>query len=408
MKSILYITTTIPALSMTFVYREIEALIRAGYKIVTVSRSRPKESEISSEEWSLYERTFYLDRVHICTMLFAQCRLFFCKPRESLSLLTLIFREKEFKTFRDLPRTLYHLLQASYLYIQFKDRSISHVHAHILNAPTSIALFLSRYLGISFSFTMHGSQIYVDPLMLGTKLDLCKKAVTTSKFNRNFLLSKYGSRFMNKILVIHCGIDLEVYKSRRMKKANPPMILSVGRLVEVKGFPYLLEACSILSNKHLPFTCCIIGAGEEEHALKKMAKLLRIEHLVHFLGGQPQEKVRQILDKASIFVLASIVMDNGMREGIPVSLMEAMAMGLPVVSTNTVGIPELITHGKEGLLVLQKNPTELASAIGYLLINSEARKNFGNNARIKIRNEFNIEHIPKAFRHVFNNSSFSY
>jgi glycosyltransferase involved in cell wall biosynthesis len=271
----------------------------------------------------------------------------------------------------------------------------------MLNAPTSIALFLSRYLGIPFSFTMHGSNIHVDPLMLKTKLILCKKAVTISEFNKMFLLRKYGKEFSNKIKVIHCGIDVNVFKSENTKKTIPSVILAVGRLLEVKGFRYLLEGCSILKKKGLAFQCQIVGDGEEREPLSEMSKSLGINDAVTFLGSQQQQRVRELLDKAAIFALPSIVADDGMREGIPVALMEAMAMELPVVSTRTVGIPELINDGEEGILVEQKDPVRLASALELLLKRPDIREKMGQKGRWKVMHEFNISHVPGLFFSIF-------
>lgn len=401
MKRVLYIGM-IPALSMTFVYREVQALREAGYEIKTVSRGTPNRSQISDEALPFYKATLYLDQVSLVAKVYAQWKVLCSKPREWFSLIGLIMREKEYNSLRDVPRSLYHFLEAGYLYTKFDNDGISQIHAHILNAPTSIALFLSRYLGIPFSFTMHGSRIYVDPLMLRTKLILCKKAVTTSEFNRNFLLKKYGNQFADKIVVIHCGVDVNVFKPQSQPKAVPPIILAVGRLAEVKGLRYLLEACSILKRKGLAFQCQIVGDGEELGLLTKRQASLGIEGVVSFRGSQPQEIVRKLLQEASIFVLPSIVADDGVREGIPVALMEAMAIELPVLSTKTVGIPELIADKKHGLLVEQKNSIALASALEFLLRNPAVGQKMGRSGRTKIIRDFNIAHLPARFDPVFN------
>jgi glycosyltransferase involved in cell wall biosynthesis len=249
---------------------------------------------------------------------------------------------------------------------------------------------------------MHASNIWIDPLMLKTKLILCKKAVTISEYNKKFLLNKYGEQFANKIDVIHCGIDLEKVKPRSKKRGILPIILSVGQLVERKGFRYLLDACHILKDKGFDFQCCIAGDGEEMDLLTRMSVSLGINDVVTFLGAQPQEQIVKLMEDASIFVLASIITDWGGREGIPVVLMEAMAMELPVVSTKTVGIPELIENKREGLLVEQKNAVELASAIEHLLKNAELREEMGRQGRTKVMREFNIAHFPNQIYNIFN------
>jgi glycosyltransferase involved in cell wall biosynthesis len=387
---------------MTFVIREIEALTNAGYKIDTVSRGWPRKCSISTESLKFCETGLYLDTVSLLAKLYAQLKVIGLKPGQWFNLVLLILSEKEFRGVRDLPRSFYHFLEAGYLYTRLRIAGISHIHAHILNAPTSIALFLSRYLDVPFSFTMHGSQIYVDPLMLKTKLHLCKRAVTVSEFNRNFLLQKYGGEFSQKIKVIHCGIDLSVFTPKTVRKANPTAILAVGRLAEVKGFGYLVEAASLLKKKGVAFECRIVGEGDELDNLKRMSAASDVDDVVSFLGGQPQEQVKKLLEEASIFALPCIVCDDGTREGLPVALMEAMAMELAVVSTKTVGIPELIEDKKEGLLVEQRNPVELASALESLLRNPALCRELGRNGRAKIMREFNIANIPEQFYNIFN------
>ena len=123
---------------------------------------------------------------------------------------------------------------------------------------------------------------------------------------------------------------------------------------------------------------------------------------VLLLGRKPQERVKTYLQQASIFALPSIITDEGGREGIPVALMEAMAMKIPVVSTNTVGIPELIEHEKEGLLVEQKNTHQLTSALEFFLKNSEARLKMGRQGRQKVEQHFNIAHVPALLGPIFN------
>ena len=171
--------------------------------------------------------------------------------------------------------------------------------------------------------------------------------------------------------------------------------------MSVKGFAYFLEACSILKKNGLDFQCHIVGDGEESEVLLKKSASLNVQDVVSFLGQQSQDRVRTLLENASIFVLPSIITDDGTREGIPVALMEAMAMELPVVTTKTVGIPELVQNKSQGLLVPQKNAVELASALEFLLKNPDSREEMGRQGRMKVVKEFNITHIPHHFRGIF-------
>lgn len=402
MKKILYIVSRLPALSATFIDREIRALATAGYDIRTVSRGTPLKGEVSEETLNYYRDTLYLDQVSIFRQLFALMHVLVRKPSDWFKIVRLIFDEKEIKNRRDRLRLLKHFVEAGYVYTRFKDEGISHIHSHFLNAPTSIALFLSRFLNVPYSFTLHGSNIHLDPLMLRTKLIFCKKAVSISEFNIKFLMNRYGDNIGDKMVVIHCGIDPEVFRPGPRDSETFPIVLAVGRLIDIKGFRYLLEACRILKERRVAFSCIIVGDGEDKGMLLGKCAELGIGDVVKFLGSQSHENVLELLQAASIFVLPSIVTEKGGREGIPVSLMEAMAMELPVVSTKTAGIPELIDDKKEGLLVEHSNAGDLASAIEYLLEDANVREEIGKQARMKVIREFNIAHIPARFHTIFN------
>ncbi len=405
-KKILYITTSLPSITLTFVYREVQVLRDAGYDIITVSMNRPNIAQISAEAIPIYQDTFYLDQVSLLKKILSQVKILLLKPFTMIRLLWVAISEKEIKSLRDILRVIYHFLEAGYLFTLLKDDSIDHIHSHFLTGPTTIAFFLSKYLDVPFSFTMHASLIFIDPIMLRTKLINCKKAVTISRYNKHYLLVKYGHALEEKIIVIHCAIDLQSFRLQQKGKYHPPIILSIGQITERKGFRYLLEACAILKNKGVNFRCCIVGdviiSDGEQQVLEQKMKSLELSEVVSFLGRQPQEKIKDYLQDASIFTLPSIITDSGMREGIPVVLMEAMAMKLPVVSTKTVGIPELIENGKEGLLVEEKNQVDLANALEYLLNNEDKRKLMGYQGRKKVEHEFNLSNVPDHFMTIFN------
>jgi colanic acid/amylovoran biosynthesis glycosyltransferase len=401
MKKILYIVSRFPALSTTFIDREIRALASAGYHIRTVSRWTTLDGEVSEDTLDYYSNTLYLDQAGTVRQFFAQLNVLISKPLVWFKNLRLIFDEKEIKNSRDRLRLLKHFIEAGYVYTRLRNEGISHIHAHFLNAPTSIALFLSRYLGIPYSFTMHGSNIHLDPLMLKTKLSFCKRAVTISQFNRKFLLDKYGSEYGEKIDVIHCGIDPHMFRSQPRVSDGPSVVLAVGRLIEIKGFRYLLEACRMLKESGLKFSCLIAGDGEDMEMLSGKCIEFGIGNVVTLLGSRSHQEVLRLLQDASVFVLPSIVTEKGGREGIPVALMEAMAMELPVVSTRSAGIPELVGDGREGLLVEHSNASELASAIGFLLRNPDVGKKMGKMGREKVKKDFNIADVPGKFHPVF-------
>lgn len=401
MKHILYISYKLPSVTTTFVYREIQVLRKAGYRIETVSMNKPHLSEVHTEALSLYETTTYLDQVELFYKLLSQFKLATTKPGTFFRLLWVALSEKEINGYKDRLRLLWHFIGAGYLSILLKNTSIDQIQAAFLSGPASVAYFMSQYLQVPYSFTIHASNIFIDPIMLGKKLLTSKKVVTISQYNKQYLLKKYGKALESKIHIIHCGIDVEKFRPRAARKGTVPIILAVGQLTERKGFAYLLEACDIMKKKGYSFKCYIVGDGEDREILTSKYRSLGVDDVVTFLGRKLQDEVGMLLGSATIFCLPSIITKKGGREGIPVALMEAMAMELPVVSTRTAGIPELIEHQREGLLVPQKDPVSLASALEKLLDNKELRIAMGSAARKKVMKDFNIANIPKSFETIF-------
>lgn len=401
MKHILYISYTLPSVTSTFVYREIQVLRNAGYRIETVSMSKPHLKDVHIEALPIYETTTYIDQVELFKKMLSLFKLAVTKSGTFFRLLWVALSEKEINGYKDKVRLLWHFIGAGYLYTLFKNTSIDQIQATFLSGPASIAFFLSQYLQVPYSFTIHASNIFIDPIMLGRKLLTSKKIVTISQYNKKYLLKKYGKALDSKIHIIHCGVDVGKFRPRSTKKGIIPIILAVGQLTERKGFVYLLEACSIMKKKGYSFQCCIVGDGEDREILLSKSKSLRVDDVVTFLGRKLQDEVRELIGRATIFCLPSIITEKGGREGIPVALMEAMAMGLPVVSTRTAGIPELVEHQAEGVLVPQKDSKALADALEILLIDKDSRTAMGTAARRKVTREFNIANIPEEFKIIF-------
>lgn len=402
MKKILFIDIIFPLLTGTFVYREVVALQKAGHIITTVAIAKPDVRYVHQEAAHFLETTFYLENFSILKKIWVQPILIVCNFTKWMELFKIALKEKEIKGLSDRLRLIYHFFLAGYIYKNMKDQNFDHIHAPFLTSCATVAFFLSRYFEIPFSFTMHATNIYVNPIMLGRKIKDCKACITISDYNKKYLIKKYGSQFEHKIKIIHCGINPSEFVPSREKKLGLPVILSVGQLTERKGFIYLLQAIKILKQKNCVFVCKIVGDGEENKKLVQKTAELDISDKVIFMGRQTQETVRKLLENASIFCLPSIITESGGREGIPVALMEAMAMELPVVSTNTVGIPELVENEKGGLLVKEKDPESLAGAIERLLKDEKLRKSLGEYGRNKVIKDFNIKNTAILYEKILN------
>jgi glycosyltransferase involved in cell wall biosynthesis len=227
--------------------------------------------------------------------------------------------------------------------------------------------------------------------MLEEKIRQASFVVTISEHNRQFLASLYQDLVTQKIFVIHCGIDPEVFQVQPSKQSNHPFtIICVARLEVEKGHRYLIETCGQLRDQHVNFRCLLIGDGRKRSEIEAQIRQLNLTEHITLLGFQPRDRVLQLLAEADVMVLPSIVTERGGKEGIPVALMEALAMGLPVISTATSGIPELIEDGTTGLLVPERDAEALTRAVVKLFRTRDFGQQLGAKGRIKVVKEFNL------------------
>jgi glycosyltransferase involved in cell wall biosynthesis len=269
---------------------------------------------------------------------------------------------------------------------------VQHIHAHYATHPALAAWLIHRLTGIPYSVTVHAHDIFVQRAMLATKLREASFVVAISDFNRDYLASVVGEWIKGKTHVIHCGVQPELYTSQQTKDRTGCLeIISVGSLQPYKGFGVLIEACSLLQKRLIPFRCRIIGGGEEEPRLRNMIARHELEDVIHLLGRKPQEEVAQLLATANCYVQPSVIMPSGKMEGIPVGLMEALASCLPVVATAISGIPELVRQGETGYLVSPHNAVELAWALEQLYLHPVQAAQMAENGRELVLKEFNLE-----------------
>ncbi len=259
------------------------------------------------------------------------------------------------------------------------------VHAHFANNAALKAMLFSKFKNIPFSCTGHGSEILLYPKPYLKDIILAAKPfITISKYNKEILEKKY-SLPQDLIQVNYCGVDTQFFKPNRK---NPPAIFtitSVTALKAIKGLEYLIIACEYLKNDGIVFNCEIIGGGNLFGKHQKMIKDLKLENHVKLLGAKSQEEIKNKLDNTSIFVLPSL------SEGIPVAVMEAMSMKLPVIATEITGLPEIIKDQQTGFLVPPENARKLAQTIIFLYQHPEIIPKIGKEARISILENFNLE-----------------
>lgn len=278
---------------------------------------------------------------------------------------------------------------------QMQAENINHVHAHFASHPAAAGFIIHRLAGIPYSFTAHGSDLHRDRHMLHEKVAEAAFVVPISDYNKEMIISECQGNYRDKITVIHCGVDTEVFRFRSTetpheKGGNPFMILCVGTLHEVKGQAYLIEACRKLQESGIDFVCHFVGDGPDKPALAELAAQAGILKKMCFHGLQKQERIAQLLQDADVLVAPSVPTSDGRREGIPVVLIEAMSSGVPIVASNISGIPELVLDEGTGLLVPPRDAAALADALERYYRDPSMRRRLGRSGREKVVKEFDL------------------
>ena len=307
------------------------------------------------------------------------------------------------------PRKVFlqEFLQAGYIAQKILEAGrIGHLHGHFAHGSTTITMFVSQLCDIPFSFTAHAKDIYLQKVnpsdLLSIKMRRAQFVVTCTAANSVYLKNLCPD--VSTIHTIYHGLDTTRFTRAALQGRTHPrtLLLSVGRFVEKKGFTYLVQACRILKDRGHEFRCRLIGeADDQSDLLARLISDLRLEDTVFMEGPVTQEEMTHIYDECTIFALPCQVLDNGDRDGIPNVLVEAMAMEIPVVSTDISGIPELIENGIDGLLVQQKDATALAHALEQLLSQPGLRSELGRNGRDKVRRLFDNKKTTLALRALF-------
>lgn len=356
---VVYYVSLFPCWSETFIAREIASLLDQGLDVRIVSLKPPSEALVQSDARRMLDRVVYPPRGargllrglgpllgHPLRSLGELGRMARGLWRHPLALLkSVVAWWRTLATLRDV-----------------RELRPEHLHAHWATYPSTAAMFAAERLGLGFSFTSHAHDIYVEDHLIGPKLERAAFGVTISEYNREALASRYGPAAVARLRVIHCGVPTAEY-AFAPEGREPGLVLAVGRLDPIKGFAHLVDACAELQRRGLRFRCVIVGEGPLRESLEAQIARLGLAGVVELPGAQQQERVRELLHKASVFVLPSVVTPSGDRDGIPVALMEAMACGLPVVSTRVSGIPELVEDERGGLLAPPGDAAALARCI---------------------------------------------
>lgn len=396
-----YITHSFPLLTETFVYREVFGLKRRGFRVETFAIWKPDKNKLSQEARHLVESSHYV--FPISWPKFFTSHLFFLCTRPGKYLTTLFFvLTRKGESARNRRRAFIHFCDAVYLATEMKRLDIRHIHAHFAINAATIALVIFRLLGITYSFTAHNT-FFIDRVLLKEKVRAARFIIAISEFTRQFLTKLVpDDNIGDKIHIVHCALSVNDFSPPDPKPVNDvPVLLFVAHLAERKGAPVLVEACRILAERGVTFRCVIVGDGPQRTLVEQLVEQYALQEAVELTGVVFQENLKEYLNKADVFVLPCITASNGDMDGIPVVLMEAMAMEIATVSTYVSGIPELIEDGVNGLLVQEKDAVALADTLQRLLEDDELRLRLGKNGRQKVMREFDIDKTTAQLTSLF-------
>jgi colanic acid/amylovoran biosynthesis glycosyltransferase len=403
---IAYLCSLYPAVSHTFVLREVEALRALGAEIATFSiRRAGSDHLLAHADRIAFESTYAILPPRWVVLLAAHLKLAASSPAAYLSTLMLALRLAP-AGLRGRLWQFFYFVESVVLWRECRRREIRHIHVHMGNVAADVAL-LTAHIGSkveperpwSWSFTLHGpAELFdVSHFRLAEKLQRALFVVCISDYTRSQLMALSNPEVWDRLHVLHVGIPTEQFT--RNGDDSPfegnPMILFIGRHVPEKGHAVLLEALSLLAERGHDVNVTLAGDGPSRPVLEGFAERLGVASRVLFPGAVGQDDIHALYASASIFCLPSFA------EGVPGVLMEAMAMQLPVVSTRITGIPELVEEGRTGLLVTPGRPDELADALERLLRDPSLCHELGSNAREKVLCDFNAQTTAEQLHALF-------
>lgn len=396
------LVTRFPRIDETFILREINELERHGQPVVLVPLLRDHSRVVHEEAKPWIGRALYMPLISPVILL-ANVRRLATQPRKYLGLLARLILGTMFRP-PVFIRTLALFPKSVYLADLLPRLGVRHVHAHFAVHPTTMAYIVHTFSNVTYSFTVHGPDVFVHRLMLGEKIARAKFVRAVSTFVKAYVTGLYPVAAAGKMDVVHIGVNPDVYASEvaRTDRAHPrSRILSVASLTEAKGFPFLVDAVARLVGEGIDVECTIVGEGPMRSEIRARIEQHRLGDRIRMTGALPQHEVARLVAECDIFVLPSVIANNGQMDGIPISLMEAMAARRPVIASSLSGIPELVQHGVSGFLVDATHSDRIAGAVRKLIHDPELRAAMGRAGEQRVREAFDVRHTAEAMIALF-------
>ena len=396
-----YLVSHYPIPSHTFVRREIAALRRRGLQVETFS-IRPAHS-LSDEDRAEEARTFYVLQRPWLEMAASLAVTFARRPGRFLSVWRATMRHR-LPGARTFLLSLAYFVEAMRLAREVERRGVTHLHNTFANPASHVGLAVSRYLGIPWSIALHGLGDFDGPAtpLLREKVAASAFVVSATDYGRGQAMRLSDPAHWDRIHVVRCGLEAGALPSPAARWPGPGeriQVLSVGRLSPEKGQSGLVEAFARAVRQGLDAHLVLVGGGPDEARVRAAVSAHGLEGRVELRGAQPEAAVLEAMSRAHVFALSSLM------EGLPVVLMEAMALRLPVIAPAIAGIPELVVHGETGCLFTVGRWDELAARLGEVAADAALRARMVESARARLLPEFDVDQSAARLERLFRSTA---
>ena len=383
-----YVFERFPKFSQTFCYREVFELFRQGEKPAIFSLRSPDLGPEASWDNEI------LKVVHVLPEGDEFAKAVDAESHKLPKPVRKILRQWRGK--RDSLR----LYQAVYIGVRLRELGVTHVHTHFAGMAARTAFWIREFFGITYSVTVHANDIFTPndfEVGLDKIFSSASAIVAVSNFGADYIREKF-SRAAKRVYRVYNGIDVEQFQPAKFDQ--PPLVLSIGRLISKKGFDILIDACAILRESGLDFQCEVIGEGPLQRELQERIDQHHLADCVTLAGPKPQRAIAGRLAEATVLTLPCRIDPDGAMDNLPTVIMEAMAAALPVVTTDVGGVHEMVTDGENGFVVEPEDTSAIAQATKRLLTDRTFAQRFGQRGRQRAIDLFSISRNVRELREI--------
>ncbi|MEW6657934.1 MAG: glycosyltransferase family 4 protein [Thermodesulfobacteriota bacterium] len=395
---IAYVLLWFPKPSETFIFREVVNLQKMGLPVKVFTLYGPLTRDLSPEMQAAPPP----ERLGLPFLASAwQDALYWWRrQRQACKSLAKTVWPRHWRHLEREGESLWGVLCGARLARRFEEEKITHIHAPWACGPATAAWVASHLTGIPFSFTGRAHDVFTPDSLLAAKI---RDAAFVRCESRAVLrhLQELAGGDSGKLRLTYNGVPLTATGLAPVLMHPPYRLLALGRLVGTKGFAVLLEACRLLKDAGVDFHLTLAGSGAGGWRLRRLSRKLGLDSRVSFPGFIPYDRVSELFQGADVFIMPSIVLHSGNRDGLPTVILEALLHGVPVVATDVAGIGEVVEPGGTGLLVPPKDPQALAAAIRQLLRNRDAALEMAARGRARVVQDFEAERNHRRVWQLF-------